>query len=906
MKRSSLQGCLVALLLLSQFSASADDFFAYYTRLPYEIPIERARSYIPHEPLPEDMSPRAGHDSDVSDPSALTGKFADLIVQVSDGRQLIFSRAMSYLPYWKTENGTWPFENLIPRQEDIGCLYSYVQLIESTTDHARVHWRYIPDLKNPNGLHGEVHEYFDVSPDGKVTRKVKRGAVKLEDYLDSKNVTIQEIQLKPDGINQVSLREAKLSKQPGPAVNGSPVKGDMAGTPVSCWTFDEGLRQRTYEQRDQTQESVSKTCCPVEGNITLWKQGVSGTALAFDGYQSSVVLPTAQAPKIQDTLTVEGWVALSAYPWNWAPIVHQSNMDPGPIEKGTYDEEGKDFPRKPGKGYYLGVDAYGYPIFVVGSTVVKASVKLSTFRWTHIAGTYGNRQMRIYVDGRECGVVESSEDIDLPGTDVIIGLNNVPGRATDPVREPNCNLPAIYGIEGLIDEVRIYNTVLDAQTVRESYAAMRPDKSILNNPDLQRYTLPGHTGVAPKFGAQYTDLKYNELWDNLWRTSGSSDVLVKFDTAPTSIVFWRGTNGGANWVTDKNLWMADQSVELGGVHGCSEHMSDKQCRHAHVRIIENTDARVVLHWRYPSIDVGYLFPGIRYWTDEYYYIYPDCSAVRKVRFRDGNAGWHDVQFLSQPGTTCLDTVNLQAVTVANLNGDVHKLTWSGSNGVPENPLDDSSISLINFKSDYKVFLVYPEGVDIGMWGKDEQSPYTNDPFAGPWNHWPVSQMPSDGRYATSSDRLTHAAFGGGGDLTKLGNMILYGLTNKPIKDLVPLGRFWNRAPHIEGLQGGQSQGFSKEQRAYLFQIDGDKLSFAINASQDQPVVNPCFVISGWGNRHQAATIKVNGRACTQGPKFRQGIETDTNGKPLLVVWLDFQSTRPTTFEVAIELGKGAK
>lgn len=84
--------------------------------------------------------------------------------------------------------------------------------------------------------------------------------------------------------------------------------------------------------------------------------------------------------------------------------------------------------------------------------------------------------------------------------------------------------------------------------------------------------------------------------------------------------------------------MSDQSVETGGPHGCSEHMVDKQCRHAHVRVIENTDARVVVHWRYASVDVGYLFPEIRHGTDEYYYIYPDCVAVRKVRFRSGNAG----------------------------------------------------------------------------------------------------------------------------------------------------------------------------------------------------------------------------------------------------------------------------
>ncbi len=51
----------------------------------------------------------------------------------------------------------------------------------------------------------------------------------------------------------------------------------------------------------------------------------------------------------------------------------------------------------------------------------------------------------------------------------------------------------------------------------------------------------------------------------------------------------------------------DQSAEEGGrvTIGCCEHLSDKQCRYAHVRVIENHDARVVMHWRYALCDVQY-------------------------------------------------------------------------------------------------------------------------------------------------------------------------------------------------------------------------------------------------------------------------------------------------------------
>ena len=43
-----------------------------------------------------------------------------------------------------------------------------------------------------------------------------------------------------------------------------------------------------------------------------------------------------------------------------------------------------------------------------------------------------------------------------------------------------------------------------------------------------------------KFEATYTNLKFYETWDNLWRFSEHPDVVVSFDQLPTKFVFWRG------------------------------------------------------------------------------------------------------------------------------------------------------------------------------------------------------------------------------------------------------------------------------------------------------------------------------------------------------------------------------
>ncbi len=950
-------------------AARASDFYAYYTRLDYDIPLKLAMDYIPREldeeskeilrrlealeeeeeeeeedegealreeiealrtemkelqqeiretegrqkqELKEDMKALREEiqelreelreliqeqEQESASSRPITGRYADVVVNLGPGRQLVFSRESSYLPFWKTDRGKWSVKEIVPRQKDIACLYSYVRIIENRPDRVLVHWRYMPDLRNV-GFATAVHEYFEIAPDGKVIRKIRKATEKLDDWNDPENVTVHTLQLTPKGIKQISLKPAKLSRRAGQPVARSPVKADVIGSPAAWWRFDEGLLRRPYERKDLTKESVNGYDCAVDGNATLWKKGISGTALAFDGYHSKVTLPASETPAIKDELTVDAWVALGAYPWNWAPVVHQSIVDPGPIEKGNYDERGKREGRTAGRGYYLGVGPYGYPLLTVDGKELKGSIKLSTNRWTHVVGTYGNGRMRIFVDGQECGSKRASGRIDVPNTALLIGLNNQKGRATDPVRGPICHLPVIYGIEGLIDEVKIYNAALTRSQVKESYDNSRPDRTLRDHPDLQPRVLPGQTGLAKKFGAYHTRLKYHDLWDNLWRPGEYADLVVKFDQLPTSVVYWRGANSAAGWVTENNKWMEDQSCETGGPHGCSEHMADKQCRHAHVRVIENTDARVVLHWRYASIDVAYLFPSVRHWADEYHTIYPDGCGVRKVYFHRGNPGWQDIQFFSQPGTTALDNVHRQALALANLKGDVRRLTWTGTNGVPRNTLRDACIEMVNFRSKYKVYLIFQQGTHINPWGHREQSAYTDDPFAGPWNHWPVSQVPSDGRFAVAADRVTHAAIAAADNVVEHGNMAIYGFANKDISTLVPLARSWNNPPTITDTTGCSSEGYDKAQRAYVLTAKSPTLSFTLNGSANSPIVNPCFVIKNWPSSEAKAGLKLNSVTRPEDKDFRQGIVRDTDGTPTVVIWIKHHATAPVRFEIS--------
>ena len=71
---------------------------------------------------------------------------------------------------------------------------------------------------------------------------------------------------------------------------------------------------------------------------------------------------------------------------------------------------------------------------------------------------------------------------------------------TDYVRTPDQNLPFIYGVQGLLDEVKIYDKVLTESQLKNLYQTFLPAN---RTSDLAKAVLPGEVGKAAKFGAHY-------------------------------------------------------------------------------------------------------------------------------------------------------------------------------------------------------------------------------------------------------------------------------------------------------------------------------------------------------------------------------------------------------------------
>ena len=856
-KLNKIQIILTIFLFLYSSAAFSSDFGAYYTQLDYE--------------------------------DKISGKYADIVVQFDKNRRFVFSRESSYLPYWQSEKGRWYVDGIVKRngdglnkRPDKYNKYSYARLIENSPEKVVVHWRYIPDFSNVQ-WDGVVDEYYTITTDGKVLRKIKKGTTKVEEWENAHNVTVQRLVLKPEGIEEVFLQRAVLTDWKGQAIEGTAVKNKPMDNIAASWRFDEGLRQRRQSERDITTEDVSGLNCVIEGHKTLWKKGVSGTALAFDGYYSAVTLPAEHCPDTWDGFTIECWVALGAYPFDWAPLVQQCIW-------------GK-------SGYYFGIDEKGHVGFHISVNDSWESVsieeELELFTWHHVAASFDSTgQMNVYIDGKEKVSRTVSGDRIVPaGKNIVIGLNSEKMPAIEG-RIRKGKWPSLFGIDGLIDEVVIYNAPLSSAQIQQSYRNLDPGPQKHKEVDLQARRFPANPRgrIGGKFAAEYTKFNYYETWDNLWRVSEHPDIIVKFDELPVHIVFWRGISSGPALITENGKWGADQSSEnyreldaAGEAEGCCEFMSDKQCRHSHVRIIENNDARVIIHWRYGLVDSLYFFVTEKYsegdWADEYWTIYPDGVAVRHLaRGKIWGDSWVETLFYSPPGTMPEDNVELEAYTLVNMAGEMETYSWE--NGSPECDLPDPVISMINTKSLYRPFNIYPAGSSVETFpGRTKPSRFHW------WNHFPVSQIISDGRSAKASDRAAHSSLVWGSPSQ---DYLMYGFSNEPASTLLSLAGSWNNPPGVKDTVGVICNGYQPQQRAYLMTATSQNLSFELVGSEKNPIINPCFVICNWGQKD--AGLKINGQEIRRGDSFRYGHRRTAEGVDL-IVWIKKESAKPTEFTV---------
>jgi len=636
-------------------------------------------------------------------------------------------------------------------------------------------------------------------------------------------------------------------------------------------------------------------------------EGIKGKALSFDGFRTYIKSYGLKQEDLAKEFTIESWIAPAMYPWSQCPVFDCSDRQI--------------------RGFFFGIDELGRVVFKValGNSwyETRSETTIPLRKWSHIAGVFkANDRISVFINGE---IVAST-----PVTGLYIQpLENFPatiGRNNQPQvwYEKQLTTPDTwFFLDGLLDDISVSGKAKSGDEIKEY------NSSIGNFPEpvlSERGIFPKGPVGSGSFGAFYTKLDYYKEWDDMWRVSDKPDVFVRFDDSPVQLVFWRGTSYAACWVSENDIWYTNEWLETWGsdVVSCAEPIMDRDCRYSHVRIIENTDARVVVHWRYALVDAFYNFVGISddgrgEWCDEYHIIYPDHVGVRRMELHyskpERKHDWIEQIVLTAPGQYPDDLVEKESITLVNMKGESKKYLWHENLEIQMPEPVGANISYVNLKSEYKPFFILPpDPVNTveGSWDSPFFRTYASNQASsgfrpnpvptvyGWWNHWPVAQIPGDGRWVVTPDKPGHfnlTTFVQWNDFSKTEKtrtrIMLQGMTNGEAVDLVPVAKSWLNAPKMmistEGFKGGI---YSVSERAYILEKATGKaapLKFIIKGSEESPIINPAIIIKNWGN--QLATIIVDGKSLVKSEHLRQGIRKTPEGEDL-ILWLRLKKQNP--------------
>ncbi|MCU0913457.1 MAG: LamG domain-containing protein [Planctomycetes bacterium] len=243
----------------------------------------------------------------------------------------------------------------------------------------------------------------------------------------------------------------------------------------------------------------------VVGNAT-WVPGAKGTALQFVN-GSRVTIPEIPQYDVTSAVSLLAWVKASTVP-NWARV----------IDKSQWQTSGFDLVLTQNVGLAR------LEFFVNNTTsLVDSTTVVANNEWHFIVGTFGNKTLRIYVDGKREGQAQSVGQVDI---------------------NPN-NLPLMIGGEsssnggqqylGSIDEPAMYNRELSAEEIAKIFQGGMAMPESAANPQPKS----GATDVPRDIVLGWTPGGFAASHD-VYLGTGAADVNNAGRASPMGVLASRG------------------------------------------------------------------------------------------------------------------------------------------------------------------------------------------------------------------------------------------------------------------------------------------------------------------------------------------------------------------------------
>ena len=307
-----------------------------------------------------------------------------------------------------------------------------------------------------------------------------------------------------------------------------------------------------------------------------------------------------------------------------------------------------------------------------------------------------------------------------------------------------------------------------------------------------------------------------------------------------------------------------------------------------------------MHWRYALVSShDHTWrpdekTGWEAWVDEYYYVYPDGSALRKVSWNNGTLG-PNVQFQEslpflQPGQTKTDLLESNYVTIADYDFNQKSVPQE----LRKHPTDwphNYTVQQFNFKSENKPYICFEPGNEMLV-----------RYVALGYNHFPAGQARCDGRWIKTLDRPGHISSSPISmpvihEAEKRSNWNgLYGMNRLGMDELINFGRAW-AYPAALTLSGSgfTSLGYDQSQRCYQIeetQPASGAIEINLQGNKHSPIVNPAIRVKNWNS--DTAQVLVNGKP---GGEVRLGFHHGIEGTDL-VLFLLLNETAPVKVAIA--------